>query len=118
MTTYNKAIYKEVEEEGFVLVDKDKLMKQKPCELHRLVNRFDQEVIFYEHPTKGDEAPVIGVIGDTAFNTGFWDCGSFFEDSDYNPILFNGIAICSFQVDTYLIEKGIFDKKLLGNKKN
>lgn len=114
MNNYNETFYKELKEDSLTLIDKDKLMKQKPCELYRMKNRFNQEVVFYEHPTKGDEAPVLAIIGDTAFNTGFWDCGSFFEDSDYNPILYNGMVICDFQVESKLIDKGIFHRELLG----
>ena len=100
------------------ILNKEEIMSQNPTELHSIRNRYAQQVVFYEHPIYGDEHTVLGIIGDTVFDTGFWDCGDFYsdlyKDSDYNPILYNGGVYCTYQIDNDFIEKGIFDKELLG----
>jgi hypothetical protein len=71
----------------------DKLMAKNPTEYDRVVNQWNQEVILYEHPTRGDSEQVLAVISNTAFYTGFYDTDSFYEGSEYNPILLkDGVA--------------------------
>jgi hypothetical protein len=36
-----------------------KLMQHNPTELDRMMNDLGQLIVFYEHPIKGDEFPVI-----------------------------------------------------------
>jgi len=36
-----------------------KLMANEPTEYNRMTNSLGQEIVFYEHPFKGDEFPVI-----------------------------------------------------------
>lgn len=96
------------------IIDKAKIMSRNPTQLHTIKNRFDQEVIFYEHPIYGDEASIIGVIDETAFSTGFFDCGSFYDNSDYNPILYDGKIHCDFEINNDFIDKGLFQHELIG----
>jgi len=37
----------------------EKLMAHNPTEYDRMTNSLGQEIIFYEHPLRGDEFPVI-----------------------------------------------------------
>lgn len=43
------------------MLNYSKLMALKPTEYERMVNSLGQEIVFYEHPIKGDEAEVICV---------------------------------------------------------
>ena len=36
-----------------------KLMALEPTEYERMTNSLGQEIVFYEHPLKGDEFPII-----------------------------------------------------------
>lgn len=90
------------------------LMDQSPTELHRIKNKYDQEVIFYEHPEGGEELPILGMINGTLFNTGFYDCGGFYEGSDYLPVLYHNLINCDFWIDDNCVRKGLFHKELLG----
>lgn len=90
------------------------LMDQNPTELHRVKNKYDQEVVFYEHPEGGEESPILGMINGTLFNTGFYDCGDFYEGSDYLPVLYHNLINCDFWIDDNCVRKGLFHKELLG----
>jgi hypothetical protein len=41
------------------MLNYEKLMAQTPTEYGRMINSLGQEIVFVEHPFKGDEAPVI-----------------------------------------------------------
>lgn len=43
------------------MLNYEKLMAHKPTEYERMTNSLGQEIVFYEHPTRGDEAEVICV---------------------------------------------------------
>ena len=77
------------------------IMKKNPTYLnHYIVNSLKQKVEFYEHPSKGDEAPVIAVCHDLkiAASTEFFDTDDFYEGSDYNPVFHNNRLVCEFEV--------------------
>ncbi len=75
----------------------EKFMELDPTEYDRYVNQLGQTVINYEHPTRGDEAAVIGCIDENVFDTDFFDTDDFFEGSDYNYILMpDGQIDCAF----------------------
>ena len=64
------------------------LMEQKPTLLDRMINSYGQEVAFYEHPFKGDEAPVIVVFPyeAKAYSSGFYDLEDMMKNEDYEPL--------------------------------
>ena len=82
----------------------EKLMAHNPekftdCDI---VNQLGQTVGFYEHPTMGDEYPVIAIFEGlgVAVLTDFYECDDFYTDSDYNPILLpNGDVVCAFEFE-------------------
>jgi hypothetical protein len=43
------------------MLNYEKLMAHNPTEYGRMVNSVGQEIVFVEHPLKGDEVPVICV---------------------------------------------------------
>jgi hypothetical protein len=55
-----------------------KLMAQNPTEYDRMINSIGQEIVFYEHPLKGDEFPVIIVCHELQFA----DYTDFMETDD------------------------------------
>ena len=76
------------------------LMEQNPMSYGSVLNQIGQTVHFFENPELGDEATIIGVINNTAFDTDFWDTDDFYKDSDYNPILIHKNVISYFELDT------------------
>ena len=80
-------------------IDYKKLMEQNPTLLDTLFkNQLDQEVKFFEHPTKGDESPVIAVINEVAVLTDFYDTSDFYHNSDYNPVLVENEIKCFYEI--------------------
>lgn len=80
------------------IIDYKKLMEQKPTQLGSTANNKGQHIKFFEHPTQGEEASIIGVISEVAFNTGFYDLSDFSMLSEYNPVLHkNGTVTCEFE---------------------
>lgn len=69
------------------------IINQNPTLLDSFVNQSGQTVNCYEHPTLGDESPVIVEIEGVMVESDFWDLGDFYEDSEYNPILWHGEII-------------------------
>lgn len=71
------------------MLDYNKLMAKNPTELMSATNDLGQRITFVEHPTRGEEYPVIAVFKDQgkAFATEFFDCGDFYAGSDYMPVL-------------------------------
>jgi hypothetical protein len=55
-----------------------KLMANEPTEYNRMTNSLGQEIVFYEHPFKGDEFPVIIVCHELQLA----DYTDFMEDDD------------------------------------
>lgn len=77
-----------------------KLMASNPYVIQRSRNAQGQKMEFVEHPTEGDDYPVIVVFHDAklAFNTGFFDTGDFHRSSDYMPVLVGTECKCQFEV--------------------
>lgn len=77
------------------------LVDAKPTLYKTIVNQLDQSIDLVEHPTRGDEYPVIAIYHKEkiAVVTDFYDCGDFYEDSDYNPICLNGEIGCAYEFD-------------------
>ena len=74
------------------------LMDYNPFKLDTVVNQLGQTVDFYENPLRGDSDKVIAVFHNEkiAVKTDFYDCGDFYEDSDYNPVLLKTGEVLSF----------------------
>lgn len=50
-------------------------------------NKALQRVKFFEHPTKGDDFPIIVQIEDVTVNSEFYDLSDMTKDSEYMPEL-------------------------------
>jgi hypothetical protein len=69
-------------------INYDKLMALNPFEYERFVNSKGQEIVFYEHPTRGDEEQVICVCHDLriAAYSGFYETDDMLADhGEYEP---------------------------------
>ena len=73
-------------------LDYQKLMALNPTLLYSVKNKLGQQIYFFEHPTRGDDYPVIAVYHKekTAVVTDFCDCDDFFVGSEYNPCYKDG----------------------------
>ena len=82
-------------------INYDKLMKNNPTEYGRIVNKAGQEITFYEHPLRGDEAPVIVVCHELqlAEHSDFYETDDMAaEDGEYQPSFIDGkLFIGEFQ---------------------
>lgn len=70
-----------------------KLMAQNPTSYGKMINSLGQEIEFYEHPTKGDEAEVICVCHKLklASYSGFMETNDMeAEHKEYEPTFENG----------------------------
>jgi len=70
-----------------------KLMEHNPTEYDRMINSKGQEIVFYEHPLKGDEFPVIIVCHELelADYTDFMETTDMMaEHKEYEPSFING----------------------------
>lgn len=70
-----------------------KLMEHNPTEYERMVNSLGQEIVFYEHPTKGDEAEVLCVCHELklASYSGFMETDDMLQDHlEYEPSFVDG----------------------------
>ena len=78
----------------------DKLMALKPTIYNGFRNTLGQLVQLAEHPTRGDEYPVIAIFRDqkVAFCTDFFDTSDMYKGSDYEPINIAGDCICKFEL--------------------
>jgi hypothetical protein len=79
------------------MLNYEKLMAHNPTEYGRMVNSIGQEIVFVEHPTKGDETPVICVCHDLklACYSTFYELEDMTADhKEYEP---------SFQGGSFLI---------------
>ena len=73
----------------------ENFMAQNPYVLGTHVNRLGQLITFYEHPTRGDEAFVYGMIDGILFNTGFMDLDDMTaEHGEYTPEIEKGALWC------------------------
>lgn len=77
-------------------MDYKRLIDKNPTLIHEYTNQLGQKIEVYEHPLRGDEFPVIAVCKslELAHNTGFYDIGDFFQDSDYNTVFYQGKGMC------------------------
>lgn len=79
------------------MLNYQKLMEHNPTEYGRMVNSVGQEIIFVEHPLKGDEVPVICVCHElkkASYST-FYELDDMMADhKEYEP---------SFQGEDFLI---------------
>ena len=81
---------------------RDLFLSAKPTELLVRKNSKQQTCVYFEHPTKGEDAPVYVAIGNKIANTGFNDLSDFYVGSDYEPILVPKVGIiCKFEADKY-----------------
>jgi hypothetical protein len=65
-----------------------KLMSHNPTSLGKMMNDKGQQIEFFEHPTRGDEYPVIAVLHETqqAGNTEFYELDDMTaEHGEYQP---------------------------------
>jgi hypothetical protein len=70
-----------------------KLMEHNPTEYDRMINSYGQEIVFYEHPLKGDEFPVIIVCHELelADYTDFMETTDMMaEHKEYEPSFIKG----------------------------
>jgi hypothetical protein len=79
----------------------NKLMSLNPCVYRDFTNRLGQKMQFIEHPIEGDEYPIIIVFHDEelAFCSDFYDDCDFYEGSDYEPVLSDGVCMCYFEYE-------------------
>lgn len=66
----------------------EKLMSYNPFELDRMINSKGQEIIFLEHPTKGDEVEIIACCHSlkVACYAGFYETDDLMaEHKEYEP---------------------------------
>lgn len=85
-------------------IDFDKLMAHDPMEYDRMINIHGQEVVFYEHPTLGDESPVIAAFPKEgiAVVTEFWEQDDMMNpESDYALELDTKSGIVLHRYETY-----------------
>lgn len=64
-------------------------LKSNPTILETYKNKHAQTITFYEHPTKGDSAPVYATIDthpNLLINTGFYEVDDMIQDNEeYTP---------------------------------
>lgn len=75
------------------MLNYEKLMSYNPTEYGRMTNSKVQEIIFVEHPTRGDEYPVIAVCNELklACSTDFFELDDMMADhKEYEPSFENG----------------------------
>ena len=71
-----------------------------PTLLGTHTNNKGQEIKFFEHPTKGDEACVYGEIEGVVFNTEFFETDDMMaDDGEYTPHLVDGKVYCGFELE-------------------
>ena len=71
----------------------EKLMSYNPTEYGRMTNSIGQDIVFYEHPLKGDESPVICVSHELklAEYSTFFELDDMIADhKEYEPSFQNG----------------------------
>lgn len=70
----------------------NKLTDLKPTVYDTLINQRGQSIELVEHPTRGDEYPIIAIYHKEkiAVTTDFYDTEDFYEGSEYNPVYQHG----------------------------
>lgn len=87
-------------ETGNFEIDNEHQLKEVNYDLNEysahliLKNQFNQTVTFYVPNDEMDT--VLAVVNGKKYDTGFYDCSDFKEDSDYLPVRFNGKVYCYF----------------------
>jgi|NOAtaT_6_FD_contig_21_9311423_length_885_multi_11_in_0_out_0_2 hypothetical protein len=79
----------------------DNLMAQNPTKYGQMTNSKGQSMTFFEHPTFGEEYPVIVVFTKErkAFCSDFFDTSDMWKGSDYEPVLkADGTCCCAFEL--------------------
>jgi hypothetical protein len=75
------------------MLNYEKLMAHNPTEYGRMTNSLGQEIVFVEHPLRGDETPVICVcneLGLASYST-FYELDDMTADhKEYEPSFKNG----------------------------
>ena len=75
------------------MMNYDRLMANNPTQYDEMINSLGQKIVFYEHPFKGDEFPVICVNHDLklAAASTFYDLDDMTaEHKEYEPSFKNG----------------------------
>ena len=75
------------------MINYEKLMSKNPTEFERFTNSKGQEIAFVEHPTQGDDYPVICVCHELklASCSDFWDTWDMTQShKEYEPSFENG----------------------------
>ena len=75
----------------------DLFLQLNPLEVHSIINQINQLVVFYMNP-KNEDLPIIAIIGEYVKSTGFFDTDDFFDNSDYNPILIDGVIKLHYEI--------------------
>ena len=79
--------------------NEDLILKANPFRIMSILNRADQYIEFYRHPSGSDSDPIVGMIEGVGFITDFYEIGNFYTDSDYLPVLLvNGTVISQYEV--------------------
>lgn len=75
-------------------------MASNPTVLAEFTNCLGQKVQLLEHPTQGDMYPVYAYIDGILADTEFFDIDDMiYEDSEYAPLLVDGVICCSYEID-------------------
>ena len=92
-----------------VISNAKKFLALDPTELDSFTNLVGQTVTLYEHPTRGEDAPVYGEIDGVVFDTEFFDTDDMtYPDSDYAPLLLaDGNVVCSYEITEFQICRAI-----------
>ena len=75
-------------------------MAYEPTIYTEFVNSQGKKVQLCEHPTRGDEYPVLVVFPDEqlAFVSDFWETDDMVaEHGEYEPVLVEGECMCAFE---------------------
>jgi hypothetical protein len=75
------------------MLNYEKLMSHNPTEYGKMTNSKGQVIVFVEHPTRGDEYPVIAVCHKLklASSTDFFELDDMMADhKEYEPSFENG----------------------------
>ena len=78
-----------------------KLIEANPFVYNKFTNSLGQEVELVEHPTRGDEYPVIAVFHNEklAFATDFYETGEIDEvGGEYEVLLVEGGLVSGFEI--------------------
>jgi hypothetical protein len=75
------------------------MVDNNPTQLGYIFNQLGQLILFFEHPTLGDDYPVLCLMPDAnIYATEFFDMGDFYEGSDYLPVLHQGAAMYHYEI--------------------